>query len=237
MEPRIAKGGSNGKVLPLLSGLIRCAGCRYSLSLGRDKSGAPLYRCRGDHARGRCPCTASVSAEAIEGYVEEAVLSEIDGLVRLVPDSAERDRAAEAVMAARANLDEFRRDTAARKKLGAEWHDWLDEYLAAVRIAEAELDRLNAQVGMGAEGLTREHYLALPQPDRREVLAGFIDCVMVRRSRGRGRNVDPISGRTRILWRGQAPADLPRRRVASPIVSFDFEEGVETGVVSAQDSA
>lgn len=233
MDPRIAKGGSNGKPLPLLSGLIRCAGCRYSLSLGRDKAGAPLYRCRGDHARGRCRCTASVSADAIEGYVEEAVLSEIDGLVRLVPDSAERDRAAEAVTATRSSLDDFRRDTAARNKLGAEWHDWLDEYLAAVRTAEAELDRLNTQVGMGAEGLTREHYLALPQPERREVLAGFIDCVMVRRSRGRGRNVDPIGDRTRILWRGQAPADLPRPRVASAIVPFEFEDRVEAGVAAA----
>jgi hypothetical protein len=117
------------------------------------------------------------------------------------------------------------------------WHDWLDEYLAAMRTAEAELDRLNAQVGMGAEGLTREHYLALPQPDRREVLAGFIDCVMVRRSRGRGRNVDPVGDRARILWRGQAPADLPRRRVASPIVPFDFEDGVEPGVVAAENAA
>ena len=223
--------------IPLLSGLIRCAGCRYSLSLGRDKAGAPLYRCRGDHARGRCPCTASVSAEAIESYVEESVLAEIDGLVRLVPDSAERDRAAEAVTAARANLDDFRRDVSARKKLGAEWHDWLDEYLGAVHAAEAELDRLNAQVGMGAEGLTREHYLALPQSERREVLAGFIDCVMVRRSRGRGRNVDAIGNRTRILWRGQAPADLPRPRVASAIVPFDFEDGVEAGVVAAENAA
>lgn len=237
MDPRIAKGGRNGKSLPLLSGLIRCAGCRYSLSLGRDKNGAPLYRCRRDHARGRCPCTASVSAEAIEGYVEEAVLREIDGLVRLVPDSSERERADAALSTARLDLDDFRRDRAARKKLGAEWHDWLDDYLQAVRETEAELDRLNLQVGLGAEGLTREHYLALPTDERREVLAGFVDCVMVRRSRGRGRNVDPTTDRTRILWRGQAPADLPRRRVASPIVPFEFEDGIEAGVVAAQHTA
>jgi site-specific DNA recombinase len=238
MNPRIAKGGSNGKPLPLLSGLIRCAGCRYSLSLGKDKAGEALYRCRGDHARGRCACTASVRAHAIESYVEEAVLTEIDGLVQLVPDSAERDRAADALTVARANLDDFRRDVSARKKLGAEWHDWLDEYLQAVREAEAELGRLNAQIGAAGEGLTRDHYLGLPPGERREVLAGFIDCVIVRCSRGRGRNVDSIADRTRILWRGQAPDDLPRRRVASAIVPFAFEEhDVEAGVVAAQDSA
>jgi site-specific DNA recombinase len=233
MNPRIAKGGANGQPLPLLSELIRCQACRYSLSVGRDKQGERLYRCRGKHASGRCPHTASVRADAIESYVEEAVLSEIDGLVRLVPDSAERERADAALTQARTDLDDFRRDRAARRKLGSEWHEWLDTYLGAVRNAEVALECLNLHVGLGREGLTREHYLALPSDDRREVLAGFIDCVIVRRSRGRGRNVDPIADRTRILWRGQAPADLPRRRVASPIAAFDFEDGIESGVVAA----
>lgn len=233
MNPRIAKGGRNGKPAPLLSELIRCQGCRYSLSLGRGPKGERLYRCRAKHASGRCPSPASVTAEAIEAHVEEAVLSEIEGRVRLVPDSAERERTASVLEQARADLDDFRRDRAARRKLGAEWHDWLDTYLAAVREAETELDRLNLQAGLGSEGLTREHYLALPSGDRREVLAGFIDCVFVRRSRGRGRNVDPIDRRTRILWRGQAPTDLPRRRVANVIAPFDFEDGVEAGVAAA----
>ncbi len=234
MNPRIAKGGRDGNPAPLLSELIRCQGCRYSLSLGRGPKGERLYRCRAKHASGRCPSPASVMAESIEAHVEEAVLSEIDGRVRLVPDSAERERASSALDQARGDLDDFRRDRAARRKLGAEgWHDWLDTYLAAVREAEAALDRLNLQVGLGSEGVTREHYLALPSDDRREVLAGFIDTVIVRRSRGRGRNVDPIGQRSRILWRGQAPADLPRRRVANPIVPFDFEDRVEAGVAAA----
>jgi hypothetical protein len=62
--------------------------------------------------------------------------------------------------------------------------------------------------------------------------------VFVRRSRGRGRNVDPIDERSRILWRGQAPADLPRRRVVNPIISFDFDEhDIEAGMATAQDRA
>ena len=56
---RIAPGGPNGS-LPLLAGLIRCAGCRYSLSLGKGPGGEPLYRCRGKHASGRCPSPASI---------------------------------------------------------------------------------------------------------------------------------------------------------------------------------
>lgn len=234
MDPRIAQGGSNGKPLPLLSGLIRCAGCRYAMSKGAAH-GSATYRCRRDHASGRCPEPAMILMETIEDHVEQTVLSEIDGMAKIVPDSTERDRAVAELEQARADLDDFKGDRAARRKLGAQWHEWLDTYLAAVRKAEAALDRIDQQLGVVREGLTREHYLSLPPADRREVLAGFIDCVFVRRSRGRGANVDPISDRSRILWRGQGPDDLPRRRIVNEIRSFDFEDHIETGVASAQD--
>ena len=58
-----------------------------------------------------------------------------------------------------------------------------------------------------------------------------MDCMFARRSRGKGKNVDPVESRVRVLWRGEAPAYLPRPRVATEIVSFDFSEGkVEAGV-------
>lgn len=237
MNPSIRTGGRNGKPAPLLSGLIRCQACRYSLSLGRGPKGERLYRCRAKHASGTCQRPVSVTADVIEAYVEEVVLSEIDGVVRLVPDSTDRDRAHESLAQARTDLDGFRRDTSSRRRLGAAWNEWLDTYLAAVREAEVELERVSLRAGPGREGLTREHYLALSPTDRREVLAGFIDCVVVRRSKGRGRNVDPIDRRARILWRGEAPADLPRRRVANVIVPFEFDDGVESGVVAAKHRA
>jgi hypothetical protein len=221
MNPRIAKGGRSGKPLPLLSGLIRCAGCRYSMSRGRGPKGEVLYRCRGNHASGRCPAPASVTATTIESYVEGHVLAEIEGVAKIVPDSQERERAQAELMQARADLDDFKRDRSARRKLGAEWHDWLDEYLRAVQAAGARLEQVDQRIGVVQSGLTRNHYLGLPVDDRREVLAGFADCVFVRRSRGRGRNVDPVGIRTRILWRGQAPTDLPRRRVVNQIIPFD----------------
>jgi len=237
MNPRIAKGGKTGKPLPLLSGLGRCAGCRYSLSLGTGPKGERMYRCRAKHASGRCPSPTSIMADPLESYVEEMVLSEIDGVAILVPDSRERDRARGGVEQARSDLDGFRQDRAARRKLGTEWHDWLDDYMRALREAEATLDRIQAQSGAVAAGLTRDHYLDLAPDERREVLTGFIDCVFVRRSPGRGRNSDPIEVRTRVLWRGEGPTDLPRRRVVNPIVAFDFEDRVEAGVAATQDRA
>jgi site-specific DNA recombinase len=152
MTPRVAKSGVDGKPLPLLSGLVRCAGCRYS-------------------------------------------------------------------------------------KLGAEWHEWLDTYLQAVRESEAELGRVEQLAGASHEGFTGELYRSLTVDERREVLGGFLDTIMVRPSRGRGRNVDPVDRRVRVLWRGQGPTDLPRRRVVNEIRSFSFEQDVEAGISSAQDRA
>jgi site-specific DNA recombinase len=237
MTPRVAKQGWDGRSLPLLSGLIRCAGCRYSMSIGKGLRGESLYRCRRRHASGTCPRPAQVRAEHIETYVEQLVLAEIGGTTRLVPDSGERDRVRDELQHARADLDDFRRDRDARRKLGAEWHEWLDTYLSAVRSLEAELDRLEQRADIAREGLTSEHYLDLGVDERREVLAGFIDCVMVRPSRGRGRNVDPIERRARILWRGQGPDDLPRRRVVNPVISFEFEDDVEATVAAPKHGA
>lgn len=234
MDPRLGQPRGSDP-LPLLSGLIRCAGCRFGMSLGRGPKGERMYRCRARHASGRCPSPATVLANSVEEHVEGLVLGELERLVtQTVETSQDREQAAQALQRARTDLDGFRGDTAARRKLGPEaWHEWLDSYLDAVREAEAALERLAGQSAAIGEGLTADHYLDLDLADRREVLGGFMDTVFVRRSRGRGRNTDAIDSRVRVLWRGQAPADLPRPRIASEIVSFDFSEGeVEAGVLA-----
>ncbi|MGI8462186.1 MAG: recombinase family protein [Solirubrobacterales bacterium] len=238
MTPRTAPNG-NGKPLPLLSGLIRCAGCRYCMSIGRAPNKDRMYRCRSKHASGKCPKPSSVLTERIEAHVEQLVLDQLDGYLKMVPDSTERERAVVALDDARGDLDVFKLDRTVRRKVGdADWHEWLDAYLNAVREAEADLEKIDLRAGVATEGLTRDHYLDLPVDDRREVLAGFVDCVFVRRSYGRGRSAEPIADRVRVLWRGQAPVDLPRRRVVNEIVSFDFgEDDVESGVTAAQDTA
>jgi len=240
MNPRLAVGGRrDGQPLPLLAGLIRCAGCRFALSSARGPKGERLYRCRTLHASGRCASPTSVMADALDEHVQEVVLAHIDGMTRLVPDSGERERLTAELTQARVDREDFRRDREARRKLGAAgWHEFLDEYLRAVGDAEDALGLLDAREGVAVDGLTREHFLSLPVDDRREVLAGFIDTIMVRRSRGRGPNVDPMEIRSRILWRGEAPADLPRPRVTSPVIPFDFgEQHVEAGMVAAQHAA
>jgi Recombinase/Recombinase zinc beta ribbon domain len=77
MEPRLAQPRGTGD-LPLLSGLIRCAGCRFGLSQGRGAKGERLYRCRVRHASGRCPSPACISADAVEAHVEGRLLDELE---------------------------------------------------------------------------------------------------------------------------------------------------------------
>lgn len=234
MDPRLARP-RKGDPLPLLSGLIRCRGCRFGMSLGRGPKGERMYRCRARHASERCSEPASVLAAMVERHVEGLLRRELARLVTAtVGVSHERDQARTVLADARADLDAFRHDTRAKRKLGDHlWHDTLDGHLEAVRQAGSALERLAGQSAAVKEGLTENHYLDLDVADRREVLGGFIDAIVVRRSRGRGRNTDAIEARVRVLWRGQAPADLPRSRVASEIVPFDFSEGeVEAGVAT-----
>ena len=218
----------------LLSGLLRCAGCRYRMSKGSGPRGEVLYRCRGAHASGQCEERAFVKAETIDGYVEEVFLDDLDQEAEAIPDTAERDEAMRELEEARSATEDFRTDTSARKKLGDAWHDWLDAYLKDEREAEARLARVTEAESAGHLRLIREDYLALPVRERRAILAGSIDAVIVRRSHGRGRNVDPTPERTRILWRGEAPDDLPRQRRRNVVRPFVFEDYIPAGVESAE---
>ena len=220
---------------PLLGGLIRCAGCRYTMSQGWAKDRLRIYRCRGKYAGGRCPAPSTVKAEAVEDYVEAAIRAELaDRRTRYqaVPTDADLGDANGAVDEARADLDGFRRDTKARRRLGAAWSDWLDEYLKALRSAEQHRDEITSRLEQSAEGMTVDLYDQLDRPARRSVIAGFVDVVFLRRSSGgRGRHAPPVSERALILWAGQGPTDLPkRRRFGGPIRSFPWAEGkVEPG--------
>lgn len=236
MTPRVARSGPNGS-LPLLSGLVRCAGCRYSMSIGRGPKGERLYRCRRRHASGVCPRPAQVMADTLEQHIESLALARIERMTtEIVPDSSERERVVAALDQARADVEGFRRDHGARRLLGAAWLDWLDDYLKAVSDLERELEQIDQRGGVANSGLTRDKYRALGVDDRREILGNSLDTIMVRPSRGRGRNVDPIGRRIHVLWRGQGPDDLPRRRMVNPIISFGFVDDIESGVVASQDA-
>ena len=83
----------------LLAGLLRCAGCRYVMkpdTITSREGTLRQYRCRGEHAAGRCPAPTSVLAHVIEPRVVAAFFAELgpDGvLTRPAADRAATERA------------------------------------------------------------------------------------------------------------------------------------------------
>ena len=207
------------------------------MSIGRGPKGERLYRCRSKHASGKCPQPAMITADSIEPHVEGLILDEIEGMMKFVPDSQDRERLLAELAQARAEYDDFRRDRETRRKLGPEdWHDSLDVYLAAVKDLEVQLDQMDQRVGVVREA--DAPCLRGPSPRRAPRGPGRVHRHGVRPAVSRAReNVDPVGDRARILWRGQGPDDLPRRRVVNEIRSFNFEDDVEAGVAAAENGA
>jgi site-specific DNA recombinase len=223
----------------LLAGLLRCAGCRYVLKPDsmRDQDGSTirLYRCRGDHAAGRCPAPASVLGRVVEPYVVERFFAELAPRGILARGRAEARELAEL----RRRLDETERELEAwvnepaLSALGRELYlSGLETRQKAVddaRSVLAEQDQEDGLDGLDESG-QRELWPTLPVAERRRLLALGIDAVMLRR----GRELDK---RVWIFWRGQGPDDLPSRGRRVPLASLAWPEDRpdDPGVTLAQD--
>lgn len=205
----------------VLGGLVRCAGCRYTMSVRRNVARGRVryfHACRKHRASGTCQHPAIIDAERLEDYIEQLVCDELDRRAHEYRGH-EDDSAIAAARArrdqARADLDAMRNDTAARRRLGARWLEWVEPYVAAAEDAEREVARLTSESRAGVRGLTADAYRSMRRPDRRAALAAMIDVVFVRRGPGgptRGPRSLPIDAeRVRILWRGEGPEDLPAR--------------------------
>jgi site-specific DNA recombinase len=229
--------------IALLHGIVRCAGCRFLMSRALNTSGGyrrQYYRCRVHRVSGTCAAPAAVRADghdALEAYVEEVVSKELDRRARSYIEVSDSEVIAEALAQlddAREDLESMRRDTAARRRLGPLWLSFVEPLVEAVEIAEERVAALRAsQVHPSLSGLTADAYRSLNREERGAVLAAMIDCVFVRNVGGpRGPQAVPIDDRrVRILWRGQAPPDLPAHNKASAVVPWTgFEDEPPAGV-------
>jgi DNA invertase Pin-like site-specific DNA recombinase len=217
----------------LLQGLVRCAGCRYRASPGMSGK-IRTYHCHRRHVSGLCPAAASVSRPRLERYVDQLVADELHrrlGAFVGTADSDELHRAKEELADARTALNEMRSDTTARKRLGSRWLDFIEPYVAEEERASAKLADIASRTATSVTGMTADAYLTLSPSDRRAVLGAMIDAVMIlRRPPGAptGRGTRPLDdSRVLVLWRGQAPPDLPAksRFAADGIKSFQWPEG------------
>jgi site-specific DNA recombinase len=204
------RAAHRGKKPNLLGGIARCAGCRYVLAPGKSRFGGTGenvlgYRCRGLHTAGRCLAPASINARKLERHVEGIWRREMAHEGFLVhDDSTALQDASMALSQAEEELAAFAADVIARRTLGASYHAALEARAAAVDAARTQLKQASASTG---GMLDIETYDELPVAERKRILGGSIDAIIVTRGHAR----IPIDERVTILWRGEGPDDLPRR--------------------------
>jgi site-specific DNA recombinase len=227
VTPARSEGGA------LLSGIIRCAGCRYVMKPDsiRDRNGNRVdqYRCRNQGAGGDCPSQASVLRHILDPWVVEQLFLAIDAngiLARPAEASLRLTDAERNVEEARFEREVFLTSVSAAE-FGA------DAYAAGLRARQERLDEAMSELAAiaGQEDARNrlpepttlaEMWPTLSTQRRRSIIAGAFDAVMLRRPEKGSRT--HISERAHIITAGNLPSDFPRRGLRTPIRSFAFPE-------------
>lgn len=121
--------------LRLLSGLARCASCRYRMHTrdGKSKGGEMVryYQCHRRHASGICTRTAAIQAGALEAFVCSAVERRVSRQLRLEPDAV--------TAGLQAKLEQ------AERAVATYWdNDWVEAIVGPARYAEGLRRRMEA---------------------------------------------------------------------------------------------
>jgi DNA invertase Pin-like site-specific DNA recombinase len=216
--PALAPARSGGNSPFLLTGIARCAACRYCLQATRTSRGKRIYRCTRTRAGGMCPAPTRVAAEAVERAAVEAFWA-------ITKDLEAEGRHDESGDLRQLERDLERADKSLREWASAEIQEAigdLSEYSAGMRdrrrardeIVE-QLTRLQAKQSAHNALPNRETLAAawerMNTQERRELVALRFDCLAVRRD-----------GSIIAYAAGSGPMDLPRRgsTVAPLLVGF-----------------
>lgn len=200
----------------MLGGLVRCSGCGHTLKITGNtdrRTGAryPIYYCTGRYASGLCASRATARASAVDDYVEERVLEalvEEGGVFAQAVVAAEgAEQAARALTEAEHELDLFVGNPRLLTMLGE------TRFLVGVTARQRALDEVRETLAMAAsraalaEGIVAggdllEAWPTLGVQEKRQLMHGFLDRVVLTRAVGRGRHANPIPERTQIVMRG-----------------------------------
>lgn len=193
----------------LLSGLVRCAGCRHKMhaaTVGQRKQ--LVYRCKRRHGTGTCQAPASVTRGLLDELVASAFLSRY-GEVQVTPADTGIADATHALNEAQRRLEQYQMTITIDDAGPAAYKAAVRAFRERVDETRDALHRAHSQAGgltFGPEGL--EVWPELDIGPRRHLLTAGTDAVFVRRALVVGRHVlDPE--RVRIFWRGEAPDGLP----------------------------
>lgn len=227
---------------PLLTGLLRCAGCRHLLKpdkmTDRHDERIRIYRCRGKHSSGNCQARVAVLASVIEPWVEaEALRVLADRQATATESTAELGEALSALREAEGDLAAYRDNPKLIALLGEDrFIEGLEPRIAAVDFAQDAVDSLRARltpVDIPGEIAPDELWASLDISDRRRLLHAMYDCVFLRSA---GQANVPIADRALIFSRGDGPSNLPRRGHRVPLASLPWPDRPDgPGVASGED--
>lgn len=220
-----------GEDVSLLSGLVRCAGCRYLMpealnrSEGRDRS---YYRCRGKRVSGACPACASIRGDGdhgLDAYVENIVRQHLATVAaeETEESTALQDAEREAREANEA-VEEFAADVELRKSLGNRFQQFLAPLLERADDAEENLRLVRESVATSGEIVTVEEYDRRPRDERARVISSLVDSIMIRKIGPQGNKAKEIdTDRVWILWHGEGEDWPSKGRNAKTIESWDWQ--------------
>jgi site-specific DNA recombinase len=199
----------------MLGGLARCAGCGHTLKITGNtskKTGEryPVYYCTGRYAKGLCPARASVRASVLDLHVEEQVLAALtqeDGLLAQAVEASDHiEAAARALEEAEHELDLFVNNPKLLSLLGEarflEGVEVRQRALDEARTALAEARSQSTLVEELGDGDLVAAWPTLTTQERRRLMHGLLERIIVSRAVGRGQAAEPIAERTQIVLRG-----------------------------------
>lgn len=194
----------------LTGGIARCGRCGSPLHAQRKSSGARTYACIAGPDKDGCG-GLSIHAEPLERLVTEAVMVAIEGptLVRAIAAQAGGgfDHHAEVIAVEEAKLMQLADDWDDGRISRAEWIRLRDKVQARLDAARREQSRETRTTAVdpyvGRQGALRAAWPALTLDQRRAVVAGVLDSVVISPATRRGPIFDPsrIDPATGLVWR------------------------------------
>jgi hypothetical protein len=189
----------------------------------KTKQREPVYYCVGRYASGLCPSRAAARAYTLDDYVEQAVLEALraDGgpVAEARAASGRLEEAQRALEAAEHELELY----LASNLLSVVGED---RFLAGVESRQQAIDAARERmvdarsqaslIGELTDGDLLAAWPTLTTPEKRQLLHGLLDRVILRRAGARGRAAPPIASRTEIVLRGNVrlEASAPSERLA-----------------------
>lgn len=203
----------------LLSGLLRCAGCRHLIKpdkmTARDGSRVRLYRCRGEHSAGTCQDRAAVLGSVIEPYVIAEFMSRYgssrgDGSTLEV----EHSEAVRVLEAAESELATYLGNDSLISIVGADrFNAGAQARAQAVEDARSVVAELHPLDSVAVN--LADEWDDLATSDKRKLLASVFDGVVLRT----GKSL-PICERAVFIGHGAMDDSWPRRGRRVPLAPF-----------------